>query len=98
MRQCGLALSVSARLYGIKLGIRKALEGLGLVDTCVTHVWLLHVSSSEKQDGGRGREGGEKEKGQKREGKVNHVRVSQRTTQARMKQWKQMERETREGF
>lgn len=38
MRQCGLALSVSARLYGIKLFIRKALEGLGLVDTCITHV------------------------------------------------------------
>lgn len=29
---------------------------------------------------------------------MNHVRVSQRTAQARMKQWKQMERETREGF
>lgn len=62
MRQCGLALSVSAKLYEIKLCIRKALEGLELVDACVTRVWLLHVSSREKWDGGeegkdrRGRE------------------------------------------
>lgn len=49
MRQCGLALSILAKLYGIKLCIWKALEGLGLVDTCVTH---------EKQDWGKG--GGEK--------------------------------------
>lgn len=96
MRQCGLALSVSAKLYGIKLCIRKALEGLELVDAYVTHVWLLHVSSREKWDGGE--EGRGEREGQKREGKVNHVRVSQRTTQARMKQWKQKERETREGF
>lgn len=69
MRQCGLALSVSAKLYGIKLCIRKALEGLELVERLCNTCMAVACQLQGKVGWGRGREGrkGRTEEGGKSE-------------------------------